>query len=396
MPQEISNKKSTFTLSKLSSSGKAQAKIIAGDAGIDGAKQAKFLNRAMRQMSQPHLLSAHDRQVREVHQQKLNDRLLKVVDRSMNAATAAANRADSNSLIVIATDKSLKKTDSRLGLNFESSPRNPRAILTHTPEELTDCIVPAFHDFYRADNVDDQNTYRVARAQTYLAELLLNAFPNGLEVQVAFSIDGKKILLSSNLDATNDAIRMKYGAMHAEELIACLTKPYAEQLSSPNKADQNDRAIRHVLKLASRWRGLISPLATVHLPQKTGKQQGKHAELRIVDDEIYFENGIAQFHLPSGVREPCMACAIALYKKIEIAPAQTTALWPTMPTLMALGLTGKSPQEIAEQLGASIGTLIKERVRFAERSRIRGLADDGSPATTDKHAADSESDIEES
>ena len=390
-----SSSKSSITLSQLSRSGKAEAKVIAGDIGIDCAKQTKFINRAMRQMSHPQLLSAHDRQVREENQQKLNDRLLKVVERSSNAATVAEKRTDKISRIIIATDKALKKTDSSLGLTFESSPRNPRAILTHTPEELADCVVPAFHDFYRAGEADHENIYRVARAQTYLAELLLNAFPDGLEVQVAFSIDSNKIMVSSNLDATNDAIRKKYGAMHAKELIEHLTRPYAEKFSNLNEANQDNRAIRHALKLASRWRGLVVPTATVHVPGEKEKQKGKHAELRLVDDAIYFNNGVAQFHPPSGVREPCVACAIALHEKIGTAPAQTTALWPTMPTLAALQLTGKSPQKSARQLGRNIAKLVKARVHFAERSRIRGMADDGSPATTGKHAADSDSDLEE-
>ena len=396
MPQKISSNKSTITLSKLSSSGKAEAKIIAGDVGIDGAKQAKFLNRAMRQMSHPRLLSAYDRQVREVHQEKLEDRLKEVVKGSNTAVARAEQRARKNSKIVAETERSLKKNDPKLGLILKPSPRNPRATVTHTPEELTDCVVPAFHDFYRVDDAEDVNAYRVARAQTYLAELLLNAFPKGVEVQVAFSTDGKKIMVSSNLDATNDEIRKRYDGYTVKRLIADLTRKYEKKLSSLENVDQDDRAIRHALKLACRWQDVLSTSGTIHVPEKQKDQDGKHAELRIVDDEIYFNNDIAQFHLPSGVREPCMACAIALHEKTGAAPAHTTALWLTAPTWMALKLSEMSVREIAEYMSTRIASLVEEKVRFAVSSRIRGNADDDFYCTTENHAADSDSDLDES
>lgn len=382
------------TLRGLSASGKTQAKIIAGELGIDAAKQPRCINKAMKQMSRPQLLSALDRQERAIHQQKLHDRLLIVAQRSEDASRAAGKREAAAQRIAGATARSLEQADPELGVALIASPRNPRMLVTHAPETPADCLVPAFHDFHRAKDAADRTAYRIARAQTYLAEMLLDRFPESEEVQVAFSIDGKTVMVSANIDAQNAAIGRFCSDKNAESLIAALTGRHEAALADPAKVDQSDRTIRHAAKLQRHWLTLLEADAAIRVPERVKKQDGKHAELRIADDPAYFLAGVALFHPPTGVREPCIACAIALHEKTGTAPAQATALWLTRPTRKALGLVGSSVEVMGERLSGGILVLAGEQVRFAEKSRIRGNAPDGSPRITASHAADSDSDLE--
>lgn len=359
---------------------------MTADANISESKRHKLANRAMKQMSQPRLLSAFHRQVRAEHQEKFYLLLIKLLERSLSAGESAKNRAAVIQQTATETEKFLKKTDPDLGITLLPSPRKPRLQVTGT-----DRVVPAFHDFYRVEDATDKTGYRVARAQTYLAELLLKKFPKSVEVQVAFSADKKKLMVSSNVDAQNKAIAKYCRNKTAGTLMANLISQYKFELAEFEELDQSDRRLRHAAKLRQRWEDVLDPSAEILVPHPVKNQNGKHAELRIVHDPAY---NIREFHLPTGVREPCIACAIALHEKTGLAPARTTALWPTAPIRIALELVGASVRKIAKRLCEGIVALAEKKVRFTEESRIRGDASNDQPATTDAHAADSESDLE--
>jgi hypothetical protein len=393
MPVEKSsgNTARKFTRRNLSDSAKQQVDAIATRLNVGARKRETMINRALRSVSSPCLLNDKRPEVRAQKMDRFRETLSSRLEVSDNHARKAECRSRDNGDIANECTRLLRARGyEHLKTQYDDNPRAPTISLVDERADDKQSPVISTHPLYSSSRAADRKKYRIERLQTYIAELLLKRFPDGLEMQVAMAKDGKAVMIASNKNVTNQKMAKHWEGANVEALLDDLLSDAS--FPADGSLNQNDRAQRHAVKLRHYWKDCLSADAKVFIANRKAAPDGKHAELRIQDDSRYRDaHLVALFYQPTGTREPCIACAASLY---EPSP-RTTMVWPTVPSREALGVSKMKPGEAAEKIVDSFAKLIAQGTKFSPNSQLRGQHEKGSPVTTAEMNADSDSDLDE-
>lgn len=151
------------------------------------------------------------------------------------------------------------------------------------------------------------------RFERHVSTLMLTSY-GGIESQTSLKMDGGSMFISTNQDKSNNVLG---GEIKDAFDLFFKAQDYLVDNKFPelslDEINQN-RIMRHVAKI---FRGPEVPLrggSKVMVPERDKKRtkDGKHSELRIVDDTRWKKE---EFLMPKGTRYPCGCCFESLSSK---------------------------------------------------------------------------------
>jgi len=232
------------------------------------------------------------------------------------------------------------------------------------------------------------------RFQTHAATVVLAEYPAGIEAQGSMRRDGGELVLSTNRNADNDALRSRIASAAALKQMAAelLARSGIDALTREEAME--DAVLRHAGKLYLRIHEYLASDAPVTVPASVDPQiDGLHAEIRIEQ----LDDWDADDHFaPSGTKYPCMGCFLYLMgQKIEIGHCHGP-MWVTNAALatqlLALLRSGKTIGKLGKSAVAEVAGRLATARKTHGGTMVRGIGRSGD-ASFDRQA-DSDSDLD--
>jgi hypothetical protein len=243
----------------------------------------------------------------------------------------------------------------------------------------------------------DKATSKESQIQTQIATVMFNALGSkGEEVQSSLAKDKSNLMISTNLNSTNETLGKHLQDQQslkstAKELLI------GRGIKDMSREDaMNDRLIRHAMKMFDRIDNFLSEDATVTIPKlKIIQLDGRHAEIRIEESNGWDEK---DYFLPTGTMYPCMGCKLYFDTNDYDTGVTMGPLWLTNSSLstqmelqlkegLKLGTLGDKSEDVAK--------LIVQQYQALSDGIKMGWGKKKEGGFTLDHQADSESELDE-